>query len=170
MEVGKVRRPHGVRGTVLVEALTDVPGRFDAGSVLTLVLDDGARRRVEIASAAPHGDVLRVSFAGLDDRSDVEGFRGAILEVARDSTPAAPEGEFYYFELTGCLCVDRESGVLGTVEEVIEDGGGLLLEVIEGERTLLVPFVQDFIHSIDVKARRIELALPEGLIETCEST
>ncbi len=165
-----MRRPHGVHGGLLIEALSDVPQRFAPGSVLDLVTADGRRRPVEVAQAAPHGDSLRVSFVGFDDRDDVEPLRGATLEVRRELTPSAPEGEFYYFELAGCVCVDRVGGTLGPVSGVIEDGGGLLLEVVDGDRTLLIPFVKAFIVAIDIPGRRIELDLPEGLIETCGST
>ena len=165
-----MRRPHGVRGAILVEALSDVPERFAPGSTLDLVTADGERRRVEVASAAPHGDSLRLTLAGLTDRDQAELLRGATLEVSRALTPAAPEGEFYYFELAGCLCVDALAGPLGTVSRVIEDGGGLLLEVVDGARTLPIPFVRAFIRSVDVAGRRIELELPEGLIEACAST
>lgn len=165
-----MRRPHGVRGAILVEPLSDVPERFAPGSTLDLVTADGLRQSVEIVSAAPHGDALRLSLAGFTDRDRVEILRGATLEVSRDLTPAAPEGEFYYFELTGCLCVDALAGELGTVSRVIEDGGGLLLEVVDGARTLPIPFVRAFVRSVDVAGRRIELDLPEGLIEACAST
>ena len=53
--------------------------------------------------------------------------------------------------------------------EVIEDGGGLLLEVRAGERLLLVPFVEEYIVAVDVAARKIDLELPNGLLETCAS-
>ena len=165
-----MRRPHGIRGAVLIEPLSDVPERFAPGSVLDLVGADGRRQPVEVVHAAAHGDSLRVSFVGFDSRDDVEPLRGGTLEVSRERTPAAPDGEFYYFELAGCVCVDRVGGTLGTVSAVIEDGGGLLLEVVDGERTLPIPFVRAFIHSIDIPGRRIELELPEGLIETCAST
>jgi len=83
-------------------------------------------------------------------------------------TPA-PAGSYYYFELAGCLCRDTNHGELGRVCEVIEDGGGLLLEVRAGERLLLVPFVEEYVAAVDVAGRRIDLQLPNGLLETCTS-
>ncbi len=165
-----MRRPHGVRGALLVAPSTDVEERFAAGSELDLVSPDGERRRVEIARCAPHGENLRLSLVGFESREAVEPLRGATFEVSRARTPAAPEGEYYYFELIGCECSDHGAGPLGRVEEVVEDGGGLLLRVSDGSRTVLVPFVRTFLRSIDVAARKIELELPEGLIDTCAST
>ncbi len=163
-------RPHGVHGGLVVEPLSDVPGRFAPGTELLLVSADGRRQAVEVARSAPHGRRLLMSLVGFDSRDAVEPLRNRTLEVSRDSTPSAPEGAFYYFELVGCECADLHAGGLGSVRGVIEDGGGLLLEVSDGARTLLVPFVRSFIRSVDVAGRRIELELPDGLIETCVST
>jgi 16S rRNA processing protein RimM len=69
----------------------------------------------------------------------------------------------------GCRCRDGRYGELGRVAEVVEDGGGLLLEIESPGRHLLVPFVRAFLKSVDVTAGEIELDLPEGLIEACES-
>jgi 16S rRNA processing protein RimM len=95
--------------------------------------------------------------------------RGATFEVERNRVPDAPQGSYYYFELVGCACRDVEKGNLGSVTGVLEDGGGLLLRVQDGDREILVPFVEDFITDIDVSKGMIELELPKGLIETCTS-
>ena len=170
VEVGRVRRPHGVHGRLVVQPLSDVEDRFAPGRRLVVVSSDGRRRPVEVADAAPHGRDLLVRLVGFDDRDAAEELRGASLEVSRAETPAAPDGSFYYFELIGCECADRVAGQLGVVDDVLEDGGGLLLEITDGSRTLLVPFVSSYLRSVDVAARRIELDLPEGLIESCAST
>ncbi len=165
-----MRRPHGVRGALLVRPLSDVEGRFAPGTQLELVAADGGRQVVEVARAAPHAGDLLVSLVGFDSRESVDPLRGSTFEVKRADTPAAPTGAYYYFELVGCRCADLREGDLGVVERVVEDGGGLLLEVRDGTRTIPVPFVRSFIRSIDVAGRRIELTLPEGLVESCAST
>jgi 16S rRNA processing protein RimM len=170
VEVGRVRRPHGVRGELLIESSSDVGGRFAAGSELQLVPKRGARRRVRVDAARSHGDGVLVRLEGFESRDDVEPLRGAHFEVERSQIPEAPEGSYYYFELIGCVCSDRHEGELGVVEGVLEDGGGLLLEVRGEGRSVPVPFVDSFLRSIDVEGRCIELELPAGLLETCAST
>jgi 16S rRNA processing protein RimM len=154
----------------MVEPSSDVPGRFAPGSELEAVSADGRRRSVRVVSSRPHGDGFLVRLEGFDSRDAAESLRGTVFEIERSATPAAPDGSFYYFELIGCLCVDREAGELGTVQEVVEDGGGLLLEVEGSGRSVPVPFVESFIVAVDVDRRRIELDLPAGLLETCAST
>ncbi len=168
--VGRVRRAHGVRGALLVEVLSDVPDRLAAGRSVVLVALDGERRPVRILAARPHGSGLLLELEGLADRDEAAALGGARLEVAESEVPAAPEGAYWLWQLVGCRCRDRRRGDLGRVGEVVEDGGGLLLE-IEGPRgRLLVPFVAAYVVAIDVERSRIETDLPEGLIESCAST
>ena len=167
--VGRVIRPHGVRGEVSVAVLTDVPGRFDPGNRLLLAREEGgAAETVEVAFQRPHKSGVVVRFTGIEDRDRAEELRGAWLEVERSAVPAAPPGTYYHYELLGCRCFDggRE---LGEVVDLAEDGGGLLLIVADGERRVPVPFVASFLREIDVAAGRIELELPPGLVEACAS-
>lgn len=166
--VGRIRRPHGVRGEVVVDPESDVPDRFAGGAELELVAG-GNRRTVRIETVRGRPGRLLVRFTGIADRDEAEGLRGATLEVPAGRTPPASPDAYYHFELMDCRCHDRRHGELGTVVDVIEDGGGLLLEVADGERRLLVPFVRRYLVTIDRDERRIELDLPAGLIETCAS-
>jgi 16S rRNA processing protein RimM len=165
--VGKVVRPHGLDGEVVVESSSDVEERFEPGSILRL---GPAGRRVEVSRCRPFGDRLLVRFEGMSDRTAVEGLRGLDLTVERDEVPRAPAGTFYHFELIDCACWDRALGELGTVRALHEDGGGVLLEIEKGERRVLVPFVDAFVVRVDVQAGRIDLDLPPGLVDVCAST
>jgi 16S rRNA processing protein RimM len=189
--VGRVLRPHGVRGEMVVEVLSDVPGRLDPGSALLVADEEGvplagpaARRlpaRLTVASSRPHRGAALVRFAGFEGRDRAAELAGVWLAVERERVPPAPEGSFYRYELIGCRCFDGERD-LGRVVDVVEDGGGLLL-IVEGEREagseedgegrprqVPVPFVASFLRKVDVAAGEIVLALPPGLVETCEST
>lgn len=108
-------------------------------------------------------------FEGYGDRNAAETLHGSVLEVGRDEVPPAEEGSWYWFELTGCCCFDEALGEIGTVVDVVEDGGGLLLELKAEGKRLLVPFVRAFLVQVDTEAGRIDLRLPEGLVETCTS-
>jgi 16S rRNA processing protein RimM len=170
--VGRVLRPQGVRGEVVVEVLSDVPDRFAPGSRLTGTREGKPGITVEVAASRPHKSGAVVRFAGSEDRDQAEELRGLWLEIPRSQVPPAEPGTYYQYELVGCLC--RVSGEeLGRVAEVVEDGGGLLL-IIEGEsegerRRIPVPFVREFLREVDVAGARIDLELPPGLIETCAS-
>jgi len=171
--VGRVRKAHGLAGELAIEIDSDVADRFAPGSFLWAVRSAAGSRpeRVCLASCrAIRGGAL-IGFEGYDDRDAADTLRGAVLEVDRDQVPPAGDDAWYWFELMGCRCFDRQRGALGTVVDVIEDGGGLLLDLADAaDRRLLVPFVRAFLVSVDVKAGRIDLRLPDGLVETCTST
>jgi 16S rRNA processing protein RimM len=180
--VGRILRPHGLRGEVTVEVLTDAPRRLDPGSSLLLVRAgeapvplvvvgrraQGTPDRGEGVPGRTRRDLALLRFAGVDDRDGAEALRGAWLEVERSRVPPAPPGTYYRFELLGCRCVNGGEE-LGEVLEVVEDGGGLLLLVSDGRREVPVPFVARFLRAVDVERRRIDLDLPPGLIEACAS-
>lgn len=171
IEVGRVVRPHGVRGELLVESLSDVPGRFARGARFELVQADGARRRVTIRSSAwPMPDRLMVTFEEIADRNAAEAVRGARLEVERAAVPEAPAGEYWQFDLVGCRAFDERAGELGEVVEVTDAGAGPLLVVALADgRKVPLPFVERFVVAVDPAGRRIDWRLPEGLIDTCAS-
>jgi 16S rRNA processing protein RimM len=167
--VGRVLRPHGVRGEVAVEVLSDVPARFKKGSRLMGVREGAQPLPLTVAASRVHKEGALVRFEGYEDRDRAGELRGLDLEIPRAEVPRARRGTYYQFELLGCLCRDRETE-LGRVVEVIEDGGGVML-IVEGEgRRVPVPFVKEFLRKVDVAAGSIDLALPEGLLETCAST
>jgi 16S rRNA processing protein RimM len=170
--VGRVLRPHGVRGEVAVEVLSDVPARFKKGSRLMGVREGAPSTQavpLTVAASRVHKEGALVRFEGYEDRDRAGELRGLDLEIPRAEVPRARRGTYYQFELLGCLCRDRGTE-LGRVVEVIEDGGGVML-IVEGEgRRVPVPFVKELLKKVDVARGLIDLELPEGLLETCAST
>ena len=166
--VGRILRPHGVRGELKVEVWSDVEGRFDAGNELYLNVH-GRIRRIRIEQARPERGNILLRISGIDDRDQAEEVRNARFEVDASEVPEPPEGFYYHYQLVGCACHEEETGELGTVVEVVEDGGGFLLRVEKDDRSVLVPFVDAFLTNVDVVARRIDLRLPDGLVAVCTS-
>ena len=167
--VGRILRPHGVRGEVVVEVLSDVPARFQKGSRVLGVREGAPTLPLTVATGRVHKTGAVVRFEGYDDRERAGELRGLDLEIPRAEVPKARRGTYYHFELLGCLC--RNDGEeLGRVVEVMEDGGGVMLIVEGAGRRVPVPFVKELLRRVDVAAGEIDLALPEGLLETCAST
>lgn len=166
--VGRVLRPHGLKGEVVVEVLSDVPGRLDPGSRLLASRGGGPVRALVVKASQPHKTGARVLFEGAEGRDGAEALRGLDLEVERAAVPPAPPGTYYHYELLGCRCRDGGRD-LGTVVDLVEDGGGLLLIVSDGERQVPVPFVERFLRAVDVAGGTIDVDLPPGLLDTCAS-
>lgn len=167
IQVGRVLRAHGVRGEVAVEVTSDIAARFQPGSRLIARSADGDRE-LTILRVRESGSGLLVAFGGTESRDDADALRGSVLEIPRASVPPAPEGEYYYWELVGALCVDEREGEIGRVIDVEEGPAGLLLQVEDASgRRVPLPFVERFVVGVDRRARRIDWRLPEGLISAC---
>ncbi len=167
--VAKIVRPHGIRGELKIVVHSDVADRFAKGRELILIEPAGQPRavRIEASRQVRGGRLLKLE--NCDSRDAAEGLRGASLEIERCAAPPAPKGSFYHFELVGCRCRDHVAGELGTVVDVEDNGGGLLLRVQGAGSTLMVPFVEEFLEAVDVERGEIALRLPPGLVATCSS-
>ncbi len=166
--MGRILRPHGIRGELKVEIWSDVEGRFEVGAELYLNVQ-GRSRRVKLEQIRPERGNLLVRLPGIDSRDLAEELRGGQFEVDASDVPEPPEGFYYHHQLVGCVCHDERAGLLGEVAEVVEDGGGILLRVEKEGRSVLIPFVDAFLAEVDVAAQRIDTRLPEGLIAVCTS-
>jgi len=163
--VGRIGRPHGIRGEVTVEPRTDEPDeRFAPGSVLRV---DGPVRQLTVDRAHWHSGRLLIAFDGIVDRNAAESLRGLLLEVERadDATPDDPD-EYYDSALLGCAVVDPAGSAIGTVRDVVHLPAQDLLDIETAEgRTVLAPFVAAIVPSVDLVARRIVLDPPAGLLD-----
>lgn len=166
--VGRIGRPHGIRGEVTVEPRTDEPDeRFAPGAVLSV---DGPVSALVVDHTHWHSGRLLVTFAGVHDRNAAEALRGLLLHVERaaDELPDDPE-EYYDSALVDCAVELSDGSPVGVVTEVVHLPGQDLLAVrTPDERDVLVPFVEPIVPIVDVAARRIVITPPPGLLEEPE--
>lgn len=163
--VGRVGRPHGVRGQVTVEVRTDSPEtRFAPGAVLRT---DPARPDPLVVSGVTwHADRLVLGFRGIVDRTAAEELRGTrlLIEVPDDERPEDPD-EFYDHQIIG-LAAHTAAGRLGVVAEVLHLPAQDVLVVRDREdREILVPFVAEIVPEVDLTAGRILIEPPAGLLD-----
>ena len=166
--VGRVARPHGVRGELVVDVRTDEPEqRFAVGATLAAQPRSGPRGTLTVAAVRPHGVRLLVTFDGVADRDGAEALRGALLTVDSSTLPPPSDPDEYYdHQLEGLTAQLADGTVLGTVTEVLHGPGGELLVIArDGDGPeLLVPFVRDIVPTVDLQAARLVLTPPEGLL------
>jgi 16S rRNA processing protein RimM len=164
--VGRIARPHGLRGHVAVNPETDfAEERFAPGASLWVQSDGGAERLV-IASSRLHGRRPIISFAGMSTIDDVERLAGRELRVPEDRLPPLEQGHYYQHQLVGCGIETATGDHVGVVQRVDGGIGGTLLVVDGGARgEILIPFALDICVQVDVAAKRIVIAPPEGLLE-----
>jgi 16S rRNA processing protein RimM len=166
--VGRVARPHGIRGQVAVNPETDfVEERFAAGATLWTRGDHGEERFIVSTMRVQNGRPI-VGFEGFERIEDVERLAGLELRVPEKALQELKEGTFYQFQLVGCA-VETTSGTrVGEVARVDGGSGGSLLAIDGPRGEILIPLAVDICVEIDVEAKRIRIDPPEGLLELNE--
>ena len=181
--LARIRSPQGRKGEVFAEILTDFPEKFAERRHLFLLGVPapslfGARetksaspqsRPVELSNHWLHKDGIVLHFAGVDSISAAEELKGLIVAIPRAERAPLAEGEAYIGDLIGCILVDvagAEPVQVGEIEDVDRSVGPIPLLVVRGARgEVLVPFAKSYLRRIDLEGRRMEMALPEGLID-----
>jgi len=163
--LARVLKTQGRRGEVAVEVHSDVPDRLHLGLRLYALADDDSRRELNIVDAWPHKDFVVLKFAGVDSISDAEALIGCELQVPLSERAALEPGATYISDLVGCTVFDRGREV-GIISGVRFGAGEAPLLVIEaGKIEFEIPYAQEFLLRLDLERKRIEMALPEGLLD-----
>ena len=168
--VGRIGKPHGIRGEVTLDVRTDEPDRrFAPGTTLRAEAPAGADRRpasLTVARARWHQSTLLVTFEELADRNAAEAARGTVLHatIGPDDMPEDPD-EYYDHQLVGLDVVDLDGTHLGQVTALVHGSAQDLLTVRTPDgRDTLVPFVSALVPEVDLDAGRIVVADRPGLV------
>lgn len=163
--VGRIGRPHGVRGEVTVEVRTDDPdARFAPGAVLRT--EPAVRGPLTVAGRRWHREVLLLAFEGVDSREAAEALRNTELLVAiADLPPLEDHDSFYDHQLVGLRVQLPDGSPLGTVAAVRHDAADLLVVDRPDADEALVPFVAAIVPTVDVENGYLVVDPPEGLLE-----
>lgn len=161
--IGKIRRPHGVQGELLMEVYSDFPERYQPG--VTVFVGDGAQA-YHIASCRRHKDGLLIKFTAFDTPEAAGILRNQLVYVRADDRPQLEEGEYYHHQLIGLKVIDEQGNSRGSVAEIMETGGNDVL-VVRGEQgsDLLIPYVDEFILQVDLQARTLRVRLIPGMLD-----
>jgi 16S rRNA processing protein RimM len=180
--LGRIRRPQGRKGEVFAEILTDFPEKFAERKRLWLLSASGggvaatlpakessAPREMELTAHWLHKGGVVLHFVGVDSISAAETLSGLVVAIPRTERAALGEDEVYIGDLIGCALVDVAEDVpvtVGEIEDVDTTSGPVALLVVRGTAgEVLIPFAKSYLRKIDLKARRVEMALPEGLVD-----
>jgi 16S rRNA processing protein RimM len=162
LEIGYVARAHGTGGELAVKMFDPGSRTLEKLERIRLVSRAGeaSERRVEAVRFTPKETLLRLQ--GVTDRSAADSLRGATILAFREDVPGPSEGEYFQGDLVGLAVQDEQGLELGLVEELWSTGPVpvLVIRSSKGEE-LLLPFADDFVLSVDLKAQRLTVRLPE---------
>lgn len=175
--VGRVRKAHGVRGELVVEPISDEPDAVFASGRRFFVGDEAGRpdargTTVEVVSARPFKDGFLVTFAGILDRNAADLWRDRYLLIPESELPAPADDEIYLHDVPGMRVELPDGTIVGRVTTVWELPHGLMLDVVREatvaggrESTVMIPYDERTVHSVDRDGRRIVVDIPDGLLD-----
>jgi 16S rRNA processing protein RimM len=164
--IGEIGRPHGLAGEVRVTPLTDRLERFEALRECVL-WDVGVDRRepCRVRTARRQGSALVIAIAGCETPQAAAALTGRLLAVPEVEALPPPDGHFYPWQLEGCHVLTEDGREVGRVLRVESAPAQDLWVIGDGAREHLVPAVAEIVRDVDLKARRVVIRPPEGLLD-----
>ncbi|HXI31471.1 MAG TPA: ribosome maturation factor RimM [Vicinamibacterales bacterium] len=163
--VGRIARPHGLRGQVIVNLETDFPEeRFQPGSEL-FVERGGRVEQVTVTTVRFHRERPVIGLRGVESITEAQSLAGLELRVPLDALAALPEGAFYRHDLIGCRVETTSGGAVGVVTDVEGSLAGSRLVIAGAGGEVLVPLAAEICREIDAAGKRIVIDPPDGLID-----
>ncbi|MGA2217982.1 MAG: ribosome maturation factor RimM [Terracidiphilus sp.] len=181
--LARIRRTQGRKGEVFADILTDFPERFADRRRLWLIADPESPLAKPGAKVSPapveaeliahwlHKGGIVLHFSGIDSISAAELLAGKIVAIPHSRRAPLAEDEFYIADLIGCELVDvvgPAPRIIGQIEDIERAAGPVALLVVRSPHSseeIFVPFAKSYLRRIDLAAKRVEMALPEGLID-----
>jgi 16S rRNA processing protein RimM len=168
LAVGRLRKPHGLKGEFTVFPLTDEPATvFAPGRRLVRLGLDGTvvGDPLEVERSRPYHREWLVKFLGMESRDDLDPFRGQFLGADASLLTQPGDDEVYLHELEGFAVRQEDGTPLGIVSGVYEPPSGLTLEVQGPKREFMLPFRKEFVRQVLRSERALVVTLPEGLLD-----
>jgi 16S rRNA processing protein RimM len=167
MVVGRVIRPHGLRGELIVEILSDAPERFVPGAELAAGDPESSQplRQLQVAAARLHQGRMLLAFEGVGDRDAADPLRGSLLSIPAAAARELAPDEFWRHQLIGLEVFDQQGEHRGVVSDVLPGAAHDLLEVHRpDEGTALVPAVAALVE-VQLDAGRLVVQAMPGLLD-----
>lgn len=163
--IAKIVKPRGLRGELIAEILTDFPERFEDTTEVVLVSPEGNETKLKIEDFWFQKDRIVLKFADVNTVEKADVLRNLEVCVAESDVVALDEGEFFDWQLEGCMVETIAGERLGTVKELMRTGGTELLVIESNGKDFLIPFAESICIEVDVVAKKIIVDPPEGLLD-----
>jgi 16S rRNA processing protein RimM len=162
--VARVAKTQGRKGEVAADLHTDFPEKFAERKRLFALGKDGSRRELMVEDHWPHKGWMVFKFVGVDTMNDAELLLGSELQIPMEERARLEAGAAYVSDLVGVKVLDRGKEI-GEIRDIQFGSGEAPTLVVIGTKEVLVPYAAAFIKSLDVSGKRLEMELPEGLLE-----
>jgi 16S rRNA processing protein RimM len=164
--VGRVLRPHGVRGELRIGITTDHPERLVQHAHFYLAHPDSPEeaQRYSVEKIRQHKEIALLKLEGCDDRNEAEALRDLLVQIPLEEAVPLEEGEYYHFQLVGVQVETEDGEWLGQVAEVLETGANDVYLVRGPRGEILLPAIADVVLELDLEAMRMVVRLLPGIL------
>lgn len=165
--IGRVRKPHGVRGELKVSILTDTPERFswlERAFLSKKELDENAIE-LEVEKVRFAGSDALVKFKGYDSPETAGRFRQYWVQVPLEEAVPLEEGEYYAYQLVGIRVVSDDGQEIGILEGVLETGANDVFVIKTDGKDVLLPDIDEVVQEIDLEGGKMVVKVLPGLLD-----
>jgi 16S rRNA processing protein RimM len=161
LAVGRIVRPHGVRGGLLFEAYSELVSALAPDAH---VFVGEAQQPATVIGVRKHGERYLLELKGCTSLEAAEAWRSAEVRVAAEHAPALPAGTYYHWQILGLTVISDEGRVLGQIAEILSTGANDVY-LVRGEREVLLPATQEVVLQVDPAAGQMIVHLLPGLVD-----
>lgn len=167
LKVGKIVNTHSLKGEVKVISSTDFEEqRFEKGTELLITRGNQIVKEVTVESYRTHKNNLLVKFVGIDSIEEAEKLKNLQIKIDSENIGELEENEFYFHEIIGCEVFDENGKSLGEISEILTPGANDVWVIkSQNGKEILIPYIEDVVKKIDVKNKKIDIEVMEGLID-----
>ncbi len=151
--VGRVLKPHGVRGEVKIQVETSFPEKFKSRKRLYIGKTAAEATPIEVVSARRAKSVFLLKFKGIDSPETAEKLRNHWLFIDETQLTRLGKNEAYIHELVGLQALDTSGNAIGTVTDVIELPTCDAYEICVGSKSVLIPAIEEFIEEVNLSKK-----------------
>jgi len=163
--IGRIARPHGVRGKIKLEYFGEDVNRFPPSREVFIEVKAGSLQAYEILETTPQAPRIILHLKGIERREEVEPLIGKEVFIKREVLPDLEEGEYYWMDLLGMSVETQEGKKIGRLKEIFSTGANDVY-VVEGKRgEIFLPATGEVIQSVDRKKGVMKVNRKEGLWE-----
>ena len=163
--IGRITKPHGVKGALKVEPITDDPQRFKLLEHVHIGPEDSPGDAVKIEKIQFQNKNIILSLVGFNSREQADRLRNQYLYLPTDELLSLPEGSIYIFDLLGFEVYTDKNEFVGIVKDYQEFPASHMFIVEKDEREYLIPDVPDIVIEVDTSAGKIVIHPIEGLLD-----
>lgn len=164
MTIGRVIKPHGVRGEVRVLPLTDLPKRFEW--LESVFVGNETPRKIDVEGVRFHQDYILLKLAGVSTRDDADALRDHLLQVLEEDAIPLEAGEYFLYQAIGLEVLTVDGEYIGRVREILETGANNVFVIDGAAGEVLIPDIPDVIREVNIASGQLIISPLPGLLDS----